>query len=72
MPAPTTELDLSSCRYARGAGGRAQQGPVVRIYALETGGQGTYDMQSGINPATKQGRPISSAPGYAQLLNGIQ
>ena len=42
---------------------------VVRIYALETGGQGTYDMQSGINPISKQGRPISSALGYAQLLH---
>ena len=42
---------------------------VVRVYALETGGMGTYDMQSGINPITKQGRPISSALGYAQLLH---
>ncbi|MBO0765651.1 MAG: hypothetical protein J2P50_13835 [Hyphomicrobiaceae bacterium] len=42
---------------------------VVRVYALETGGQGTYDMQSGINPVTKQGKPISSALGYAQLLH---
>jgi hypothetical protein len=41
----------------------------VRIYALETGGQGTYDMQSGFNPITKTGRPISSALGYAQLLH---
>ena len=42
---------------------------VVRVYALETGGQGTHDMQSGINPITKQGRPISTALGYAQLLH---
>jgi hypothetical protein len=42
---------------------------VVRVYALETGGLGTYDMQSGIHPITKQGRPISSALGYAQLLH---
>jgi hypothetical protein len=42
---------------------------VVRVYALETGGLGTYDMQSGINPTTRQGRPISSALGYAQLLH---
>ena len=42
---------------------------VVRVYALETGGLGTYDMQSGINPVTRQGRPISSALGYAQLLH---
>jgi hypothetical protein len=42
---------------------------VVRVYALETGGQGTFDMQSGINPITRQGKPISSALGYAQLLH---
>ena len=41
----------------------------MRIYALETGGQGTYDMQAGFNPLTKQGRAISSALGYAQLLH---
>jgi hypothetical protein len=42
---------------------------VVRVYALETGGLGTYDMQSGIHPITRQGKPISSALGYAQLLH---
>ncbi len=48
--------------------GLAQE-QVVRVYALETGGDGTADMQSGINPVTKKGRPISSALGYAQLLH---
>jgi len=43
---------------------------VVRVYALETGGRGTYDMQAGIDPDTKKGTPISSALGYAQLLSG--
>jgi hypothetical protein len=42
---------------------------VVRIYALETGGVGTYDMQAGIHPTKKTGRAISSALGYAQLLD---
>ncbi len=42
---------------------------VVRVYALETGGVGTYDMQSGIHPTKKTGRAISSALGYAQLLD---
>lgn len=42
---------------------------VVRVYALETGGQGTADMQAGINPITKKGTAISSALGYAQLLH---
>ena len=70
VPAPTTELDFKR-RYAREAlAVGLSKDQVVRIYALETGGQGTYDMQSGVNPVTKQGRPISSALGYAQLLNG--
>ncbi len=42
---------------------------VVRVYALETGGLGTYDTLSGINPATKLGKPASSALGYSQLLH---
>jgi hypothetical protein len=42
---------------------------VVRVYALETGGRGTHDMQAGIDPETKNGQPISSALGYAQLLH---
>jgi len=70
VPAPTTELDFKR-RYAREAlAAGLSKDQVLRIYALETGGQGTYDMQSGVNPVTKQGRPISSALGYAQLLNG--
>jgi hypothetical protein len=39
---------------------------VVRLYALETGGMGTQDLQSGYNPRT--GRAASTALGYAQLL----
>jgi hypothetical protein len=42
---------------------------VVRVYALETGGRGTHDMQAGINPQTGKGTPISTALGYAQLLH---
>ncbi|MFM1813686.1 MAG: hypothetical protein RLZ98_381 [Pseudomonadota bacterium] len=42
---------------------------VVRVYALETGGRGTFDMQAGIHPIKRTGQPISTALGYAQLLN---
>ncbi len=41
---------------------------VTRIFAFETGGRGTFDMQAGINPDTRQGTAISTALGYAQLL----
>jgi len=69
VPTPTTEREFKR-RYAIEAlAVGLTKDQVVRIYALETGGVGTYDMQSGINPVTKQGRPISSALGYAQLLH---
>jgi hypothetical protein len=67
-PALTTERDFKK-RYAiesLNAGLNKMQ--VVRVYALETGGDGTYDMQAGFHPVTRQGKPISSALGYAQLL----
>jgi hypothetical protein len=41
---------------------------VVKVYALETGGRGTFDMQAGIHPIKRTGEPISTALGYAQLL----
>jgi hypothetical protein len=56
-------------RYAREAltlGLTGEQ--VVRVYALETSGLGTADMQAGIHPISKKGKPISTALGYAQLL----
>jgi hypothetical protein len=69
VPTPTSEQDFKR-RYAQEAlAVGLTKDQVVRIYALETGGQGTYDMQSGFNPVTKQGRAISSALGYAQLLH---
>jgi hypothetical protein len=68
-PTLTTERDFKR-RYASEALALGlTKDQVVRIYALETGGLGTYDMQSGISPVTKQGNPISSALGYAQLLH---
>ncbi len=42
---------------------------IVRVYALETGGIGTFDMQSGMHPVTGKGKPISTAVGYAQLVD---
>jgi hypothetical protein len=70
VPTLATEQEFkrSYAREALAVGLSKDQ--VVRIYALETGGQGTYDMQAGINPISKRGRPISSALGYAQLLQG--
>ena len=67
-PQRTSEHEFKR-RYAADAlAAGLSKDQVIRVYALETGGRGTYDMQAGIDPDTKQGRPISSAMGYAQLL----
>lgn len=69
VPTSTSEIEFKR-NYAREALSLGlTKDQVVRIYALETGGLGTYDMQSGINPYTRTGKPISSALGYAQLLH---
>ena len=68
VPTPTTEREFK-LRYAEGAlAAGLTKMQVVRVYALETGGRGTYDMQAGIDPETRKGTSISSALGYAQLL----
>jgi hypothetical protein len=61
------EFKLSYAGEAAALGLSKEQ--VVRVYALETGGVGTYDTQAGIHPIKKTGRAISSALGYAQLLD---
>jgi hypothetical protein len=61
------EFKLRYAEEARALGLSKEQ--VVRVYALETGGRGTYDMQAGIHPIKKTGHAISSAIGYAQLLD---
>jgi hypothetical protein len=64
---PEKEFKLRYAAEAAALGLSKEQ--VVRVYALETGGAGTYDMQAGIHPTRKSGKPISSALGYAQLLD---
>ncbi len=67
-PALTTERDFKRRFVIEALAAGLTKLQVVRVYALETGGNGTYDMQAGFDPLTRQGRPISSALGYAQLL----
>jgi len=70
VPTRSTEAQFKR-RYAEEALGLGlSNDQVVRVYALETGGRGTYDMQAGFDPETRKGRAISSALGYAQLLGG--
>jgi hypothetical protein len=71
VPARPTETEFKQA-YAKAAvatGLTREQ--AVRIYAFETGGNGTYDGQAGLASAggRKDGRPISPAIGYNQLLS---
>lgn len=68
VPEMTTEQEFKRRYAAEALAMGLAKDQVVRIYALETGGRGTYDMQAGIDPETRRGKPISSALGYAQLL----
>jgi hypothetical protein len=62
QPANETEFKRAYARYAVNAGLTPQQ--AVRVYAFETGGNGTHASQSGFH----NGHAISSAIGYNQLL----
>jgi hypothetical protein len=65
-PASDLEFKRAYAAAATAAGITAQQ--AVRIYAFETGGNGTYDVQAGLTHPSKKARAISSAVGYNQLL----
>jgi hypothetical protein len=65
---PGSDLDFKRAyaREAKAAGLTREQ--IVRIYAFETGGNGTYDVQSGLTHPRPNARAISTAIGYNQLL----
>src|ERR1700686_4384672 len=61
-PATEVEFKRAYARVASAAGLTREQ--AVRVYSFETGGNGNYDMQSGL----RSGRATSTAIGYNQLL----
>jgi len=66
-PKTDQEFKLVYARAATAAGLTRDQ--VVRIYAFETGGNGTYDVQAGLTHPRPGARAISPAVGYNQLLS---
>ena len=66
-PKTDAEFKQSYAKAAAAAGLTRDQ--AVRIYAFETGGNGTYDGQAGIVGNRPNARPISPAMGYNQLLS---
>jgi hypothetical protein len=65
---PASEVDFKRAyaRYALASGLTREQ--AVRVYSFETGGNGNYDMQSGLSASRPGSRAISTAIGYNQLL----
>jgi hypothetical protein len=66
---PQSEMDYKRAyaKAALAAGLIKQQ--IVRIYAFESGGNGGYDVQAGLEYPSPHARAINSALGYNQLLN---
>jgi hypothetical protein len=65
-PRGDIEFKRAYAQIAKASGLTRDQ--IVRIYAFETGGNGTYDVQSGLTHKRKGARAISTAVGYNQLL----
>jgi hypothetical protein len=66
---PNGEMEYKRA-YARAALAAGLTKPqIVRIYAFESGGNGGYDVQAGLEYNSPGARAINSALGYNQLLN---
>ena len=64
---PPSELDFKRAYAKAAATAGLTREQIIGVYAFETGGNGTYDMQAGVS-ATRP-RAISPAIGYNQLLS---
>jgi hypothetical protein len=66
---PESELAFKRAYVKVAASAGLTRDQVVRIYAFETGGNGTYDAQAGLEYARPGARAVSPAIGYNQLLS---
>jgi hypothetical protein len=66
-PQSEIEYKRSYAKVASAAGLTKEQ--AVRIYGFEAGGNGTYDVQAGLEYPTPAARASTTALGYNQLLN---
>src|SRR5262249_1619037 len=64
-PASEIEFKRAYAKAASAAGLTREQ--AVRVYVFEAGGNGLYDVQAGLE-RSREGRAISTALGYNQLL----
>ena len=66
---PQSELEFKRAYAAVAAAARISREQAVRIYAFEASGDGTYDVQAGLeHPGRPGAQAISTALGYNQLL----
>src|SRR5216684_670207 len=65
---PRSELEFKRAYAKLALDAGLSKEHIVRIYVFETGGNGTYDAQAGLEYSPR-GRAISPALGYNQLLN---
>jgi hypothetical protein len=66
---PDSEIAFKQAYVRVAAAAGLTRDQVVRIYAFETGGNGTYDVQAGLTHPKPGAKAISPAIGYNQLLS---
>jgi hypothetical protein len=64
---PSSEIEFKRAYAAVAAAAGLTRDQVVRVYAFESGGNGRYDVQAGLE-YSRTGRAITTALGYNQLL----
>jgi hypothetical protein len=65
---PRSEMEFKRAYAKRALNAGLTTEQIVRIYVFETGGNGIYDSQAGLEYSSR-GRAVSPALGYNQLLN---
>jgi hypothetical protein len=66
---PNTEIEFKTAYAQVSAEAGLTREQIVRVYAFESGGDGKYDVQAGLEYERPKARAISTALGYNQLRN---
>jgi hypothetical protein len=66
---PKSEVEFKKAYAKVAAAAGLTKDQTVRVYAFESGGNGKYDVQAGLEYEKPNARAISTALGYNQLLN---
>jgi hypothetical protein len=65
---PATEIEFKRAYVKAATAEGLTKDQIIRVYAFETGGNGTYTLQSGFASGRPDAHAISTAIGYNQLL----